>query len=90
MAPTVKYEYPFATYKSETRVTEHALHYARTYELKDVRVPVERLEDLKKFFREIADDEHAYAILRAPVTAGAAGTSRPARLLGRQALLSLP
>jgi len=75
MAPTVKYEYPFATYKSETRVTEQVLHYTRTYELKDVRVPVERLEDLKKFFREIADDERAYAILKAPVTAGATGTS---------------
>jgi Domain of Unknown Function with PDB structure (DUF3857)/Transglutaminase-like superfamily len=61
---TVKYDYPFAAYKSETRGTEHSLHYTRTYELKDVRVPEERLEDLKKFFREIADDERAYTILK--------------------------
>jgi len=63
---TVKYDYPFAAYKSETRVAEHALHYTRTYELKDVRVPLDRLEDLKKFFREIADDERAYTILKLP------------------------
>jgi Domain of Unknown Function with PDB structure (DUF3857)/Transglutaminase-like superfamily len=62
----VKYDYPFAAYKSETRGTEHSLHYTRTYELKDVRVPVEELEDLKTFFREIADDERAYTILKLP------------------------
>jgi len=37
-----------------------------TYELKDVRVLVERLQDLNQFFREIADDERTYAILKAP------------------------
>jgi hypothetical protein len=42
------------------------LHDTRTYELKDVRVPVERLEDLNKLFREIADDERAYTILKLP------------------------
>lgn len=63
---TVKYSYPFASYKSETHSTEHALHYTRTYELKDVRVPAEHLEELKQFFRQVADDERAYAILKAP------------------------
>ncbi len=63
---SVKYDYPFAAYESATRVAEHSLHYTRNYELKDVRVPVERLEDLKKFFREIADDERAYTILKLP------------------------
>jgi uncharacterized protein DUF3857/transglutaminase superfamily protein len=66
MPQTVKYDYPFAAYKSEIHRTEHALHYTRTYELKDVRVPLERLQDLKQFFREIADDERAYAILKVP------------------------
>jgi hypothetical protein len=61
-----KYEYPFASYKSELQATDHVLHYSRTYELRDVRVPVEHLEDLKKLFREIADDERAYAILKLP------------------------
>ena len=47
---TVKYDYPFAAYKSETHSAEHALHYTRTYELKDVRVPLERLQDVRRFF----------------------------------------
>ncbi len=63
---TVKYDYPFAAYNSETRIAEHALHYSRTYQLKDVQVPVEQLENLKKFFREIADDERGYTILKLP------------------------
>lgn len=60
----VQYEYPFAIYTSETQPGDHALHYSRTYELKDVRVPVEKLEDLKTFLRDVADDEHAYSILK--------------------------
>jgi transglutaminase-like putative cysteine protease len=66
MPQAVKYDYPFAAYKSETKVAEHGLHYSRTYEVKDVEVPVQQLEDLKKFFREIADDERAYTILKLP------------------------
>jgi hypothetical protein len=62
----VKYEYPFGLYKSETRVADHVLHLTRTFELRDVRVPRERMEDLKKFYREISDDEHAYTIMRVP------------------------
>jgi Domain of Unknown Function with PDB structure (DUF3857)/Transglutaminase-like superfamily len=59
----VKYEYPFATYKSDLRVDEHVLHYTRTYELRAIQVPVQQLEGLKQLFRQIADDERAYAIL---------------------------
>lgn len=66
MPEAVEYEYPFATYKSEIRVAQHVLHYSRSYELKDVLVPVERMDDLKKFFREIFDDEHAYTIMKVP------------------------
>jgi predicted transglutaminase-like cysteine proteinase len=60
----VEYKYPFATYKSEFRAAEHVLHYTRTYELKDIRVPLEQLDDLKTLFRHIADDERAYTILK--------------------------
>ena len=60
----VKYEYPWADYKSETRTAEHALHYTRNYELKDVRVSVDKLDDLKKFFREVTDDERAFTVLK--------------------------
>ena len=61
---SVKYEYPAAAYQSETRAEEHVLHYNRNYELKDVRVPLDGLQDLKTLFRDIADDERSYAILK--------------------------
>ncbi len=69
LPPGVKYEYPFAAYKSETRAEKNVLHYTRTYEIRDVRVPLEQLPDLKKLFRQIADDEGAYTIMNAPETA---------------------
>jgi transglutaminase-like putative cysteine protease len=69
MPQTVKYEYPFAAYKSETRSSGHVLHYSRNYEIKDVRVLVDQLEDFKKLSRDIANDERAYTILKAPATA---------------------
>jgi hypothetical protein len=61
----VRYEYPFAMYKSDSRASEHVLHYSRTFELKDVRIPVERLEGLKELYHEIADDEGTYTVLKA-------------------------
>jgi uncharacterized protein DUF3857/transglutaminase superfamily protein len=63
---TVKYEFPFANYKSETTVLDHKLQYSRTYELKDIRIPLGKMEDLKKLYSGIADDERGYAILRLP------------------------
>ena len=62
----VKYEFPFANYKSETTVSDHKLKYSRTYELKDIRIPLGKIEDLKKLYSGIADDERGYAILRLP------------------------
>jgi hypothetical protein len=61
----VKYDYPFGHYNSETRVIANLLHYSRTYELKDIHISMERLDDLKAFFREISDDERAYTIMKA-------------------------
>jgi len=66
---TVKLEYPFGTYKTEVRVQEHQVHYSRTLEFRDVDVPLERLDDLKKFYREIYNDERTYAILKSAETA---------------------
>ena len=60
----VMFDFAFATYKSEIQVAEHSLRHTRSYEIKDVRIPVERLDDLKGFFRQISDDEQAYTILK--------------------------
>ena len=54
---------PFAGYKSELHGDAHTLHYSRMYELKNLRVQLEQVKELKQFFRTISDDERAYAIL---------------------------
>ena len=63
---SAKYDYGFAAYKTETTIAGQVLKYSRNYELRDVRIPVERLEELKQLYRQIADDEGAYTILKAP------------------------
>ena len=66
MPKSVKYDYPFAMYRSETKASAHALEYARSFERKEVRIPLDKLSDLKKLYADIADDERGYAILHAP------------------------
>jgi hypothetical protein len=62
---SVNYEFPFATYRSETATTGHDFHYTRTYEVKDIRIPLGKIDDLKKLYSDIADDERGYIVLRA-------------------------
>jgi len=62
----VSYNLPFADYKSEIKASGHELHYSRTYERKDVRIPIEKLGDMSELYSNIADDERGYAILRVP------------------------
>jgi len=59
----MQYDSPFAGYKSELHGDAHTLHYSRMYELKNLRVQLEQVKELKQFFRTISDDERAYAIL---------------------------
>jgi hypothetical protein len=58
----VKSEY--GSYKAKIEVANGALHYQRTYELKEVIVPTKNLPELRSFFRVIVADEHADAVLR--------------------------
>src|SRR5215469_15346156 len=59
----LKLENSFADYTSQSSVDNHVLHYTRTYQLKSIRVSLEQMNLLKEFFRSIAGDERAYAIL---------------------------
>ncbi len=65
MPQSVKYDYGFASYKSQTKIAEHTLQYNRAYEIRDVKSPLDRVNDLKKLYRQIAQDERAYIILKA-------------------------
>ena len=60
----VKAECAYGTYKSEAKMDGNKLHYKRTYEIDDLIVPTQKLNEVREFFHEIAVDERSSAILR--------------------------
>jgi len=58
-------DYGFASYHSKTEVKGNQIHYSRTFEVKELSVPVARAEDLRKFYRIIAGDERNTVVLKA-------------------------
>jgi len=70
LPPAVDIEYSFATYHSKTEAAGNKLKYTRTLEIKELSVPMEKMEELKKFYRVIASDERNTAVLK-PSTAAA-------------------
>jgi hypothetical protein len=60
----VKVESPYGLYQSEIQVTGNALHYKRTYEIKDINIPKSQLKEAQAFFLQIAADERASAVLK--------------------------
>lgn len=63
--PAVDADYGFASYHSKTEVQGNLIHYSRTFEVKELSVPVSRADDLKKFYRIIAGDERSTVVLKA-------------------------
>jgi hypothetical protein len=64
LPPPVNSEYSFASYHSKTEMDGNVLRYTRTFEIKELSVPVEKLDDLKKLYRVIASDERNIAMLK--------------------------
>jgi len=54
----------YATYKSETSVVDGVLHYKRTFEIKDVMIPTEKLPAIRDFLQQVAADQQSAAVLR--------------------------
>ena len=63
--PPVDADYGFASYHSKTEVNGNVIHYSRTFEVKELSVPVAKADDLKKFYRIIAGDERNTVVLKA-------------------------
>jgi hypothetical protein len=63
--PAIDAEYDFASYHAKTEIKGNLIHYSRTYEVKQLSVPVARADDLKKFYRIIAGDERNTVVLKA-------------------------
>lgn len=67
LPPPVNSDYSFASYHSKTEMDGSVLRYTRTFEIKEVSVPVEQLDELKKLYRTIASDERNTAVLKPKV-----------------------
>ena len=64
LPPPVQVTCGSAEYKSKAEVTSGVLRYSRNYIIESVMVPTERLEELKNFYRQVAADERANAVLK--------------------------
>jgi predicted transglutaminase-like cysteine proteinase len=64
LPPPTDVEYSFGTYHSKTEASGQILHYTRSVEIKELSVPLNKMDDLKKFYRIIASDERNTAILK--------------------------
>jgi Domain of Unknown Function with PDB structure (DUF3857)/Transglutaminase-like superfamily len=60
----VKAECAYGTYKSEVKVEGNQLHYRRTYEIRDIVVPTQKLGEVRDFFTQIAAAERSSAVLK--------------------------
>ena len=57
-------DYSFGSYHSKTEASGNALHYTRSMEIKELSVPLGKMDELKKFYRQIASDERNAAVLK--------------------------
>lgn len=64
LPPPTDAEYSFGRYHSRVEVSGDTLRYTRSLEIKELSVPAEKTEDLKKFYRIIATDERNVAVLK--------------------------
>ncbi|MFZ0417195.1 MAG: DUF3857 and transglutaminase domain-containing protein [Candidatus Sulfotelmatobacter sp.] len=62
--PPVDADYGFASYHSKTVVTGNVVDYTRTFEVKELSVPVDKADQLKTFYRIIASDERNTVVLK--------------------------
>jgi hypothetical protein len=64
LPPAVNADYSLASYHAKTEVVGNVLRYRRTYEVKELSVPVSEAAQLRKFYRIIASDERNNAVLK--------------------------
>jgi len=64
LPPPANEDSSFADYRSKVEVVGNVLKYSRNYTIKDVIVPTSHLEEMKKFFRQVAADERNSAVLK--------------------------
>jgi hypothetical protein len=60
----VDVDYSFGSYHSKTEASGSILKYTRTFEIKELTIPMDKMDDLRKFYRIIAGDERNTAVLK--------------------------
>lgn len=64
LPPPMDVEYSFGSYHSKTEASGQMLHYTRSLEIKELSVPVNKMDELRKFYRIITTDERNTAVLK--------------------------
>ena len=64
LPPPTDVDYSFGSYHSKTEAKGDTIVYTRTFEIKELSVPVSKADELKKFYRMIASDERNTAVLK--------------------------
>jgi hypothetical protein len=63
--PPVDADFSFASYHSKTEISGGVIRYTRTFEVKELSLPVDRADELKRFDRAITGDERNTVVLKA-------------------------
>lgn len=66
LPPAVNKDIGFISYRSSTTFKDNVLRYTRTLEVKELSVPLAKVQSLKEFYRVIAGDERNSAVLKRP------------------------
>jgi hypothetical protein len=64
LPPAINKDLGFIAYRSSTTFAGNVLRYTRTLEVKELSVPLAKVDSLKGFFREIESDERNSAVLK--------------------------
>lgn len=64
LPPPVDADFGFASYHSKSEFKGNVLTYSRSFEIKQLSVPVSKAPELRKFYRIVATDERNTAILK--------------------------
>jgi len=64
LPPPINIDYSFASYHSKSEVNSNVLRYTRTFEVKELSLPLTKVEDLKKLYRIIGGDERNTTVLK--------------------------
>jgi hypothetical protein len=67
LPPPMDVDFSFGSYHSKTEAGGQMLRYTRSMEIKELSVPVDKMDELKKFYRMIASDERNTAVLKPAV-----------------------